>query len=46
MQYTKNLLTAADRAKLQTIEKSIISGKLKVWNVPTQGYPTWWVGKK
>jgi basic membrane protein A len=46
MQYTKNLLTAADRAKLQTIEKSIISGKLKVWNVPTQGYPKWWVGKK
>jgi basic membrane protein A and related proteins len=46
MQYTKNLLTAADRAKLQAITKAIISGKLKVWNVPTQGYPKWWVGKK
>jgi basic membrane protein A len=46
MHYTKKLLPASDRSRLQRIEKSIISGKIKVWNVPTQGYPSWWVGKK
>jgi basic membrane protein A len=46
MQYTKQLLTAADRARLTTITKQIESGKIKVWNVPTQGYPKWFVGHK
>ncbi|MGH3221797.1 MAG: BMP family lipoprotein, partial [Streptosporangiaceae bacterium] len=41
MQYTKSLFTAADLAKLQKTESDIESGALKVWNVPTQGYPPW-----
>lgn len=46
MQYTEKLLTAADRARLKTITTQIESGKIKVWNVPTQGYPKWFVGHK
>lgn len=46
MQYTKQLLTAGDRARLKTITQQIESGKIHVWNVPTQGYPTWFVGHK
>lgn len=39
--YTKSLFSVADLAKVQQTEKSIESGALKVWNVPTQGYPSW-----
>lgn len=46
MQYTKQLLTPGDRARLKTITKQIESGKIHVWNVPTQGYPAWFVGHK
>lgn len=46
MQYTKQLLTSADVARLTSITKQIESGKIHVWNVPTQGYPSWFVGKK
>jgi basic membrane protein A len=46
MQYTRQLLTSADLARLKAITKQIENGKIRVWNVPTQGYPTWFVGKK
>lgn len=46
MQYTKQLLTASDRARLKAITKQIEDGKIHVWNVPTQGYPKWFVGHK
>lgn len=46
MQYTKQLLPPADRARLKSITKQIESNKIRVWNVPTQGYPSWFVGKK
>ena len=46
LQYTKQLLTAADLTRLKSISKQIESGKIHVWNVPTQGYPSWFVGHK
>ncbi|MFN2629622.1 MAG: BMP family protein [Gaiellaceae bacterium] len=46
MRYTRNLLPAADLKRLALITQQIKSGKLKVWNVPTQGYPSWFAGGK
>jgi Uncharacterized ABC-type transport system, periplasmic component/surface lipoprotein len=46
MQYTKKLLPAADLKRLALITRQIESGKIKVWNVPTQGYPPWFAGGK
>jgi len=42
MTYTKKLVPAADLTRLQAIKRGIIKGTIKVWNVPTQGYPAWW----
>jgi len=46
MTYTRKMIPAADLSRLNRIKQKIISGKIKVWNVPTQGYPSWFVGKK
>ncbi len=46
MTYTRSLIPAADLQRLTTLERDIESGKIHVWNVPTQGYPTWFVGGK
>jgi basic membrane protein A len=46
MQYTKQVLPNSDLTRLKTITQQIESGKIHVWNVPTQGYPSWFVGKK
>jgi basic membrane protein A len=46
MQYTRHLFPPADLARLAQIKAAIEAGKIKVWNVPTQGYPSWFVGKK
>ncbi|MGD0715543.1 MAG: BMP family ABC transporter substrate-binding protein [Gaiellaceae bacterium] len=46
MRYTKKLLPAADLKRLALITRQIETGKIKVWNVPTQGYPSWFAGGK
>jgi basic membrane protein A len=46
MKYTKNLFPASDLKRLAQITAQIKSGKLQVWNVPTQGYPKWFSGGK
>jgi basic membrane protein A len=42
MTYTKDLIPAADLAKIDEMKKKIVSGEIKVWDVTTQGYPSWW----
>jgi basic membrane protein A len=44
MTYTKSLLPAGDLDRLAALQKDVESGRIHVWNVPTQGYPTWFVG--
>lgn len=46
MRYTSQLLPAADLKRLAQLATQIETGKLKVWNVPTQGYPSWFSGGK
>ena len=46
MKYTRKLFPAADLSRLAQITQQIKSGKLHVWNVPTQGYPKWFTGGK
>lgn len=46
MQYTRNLLPAAQLARLSQITKMVEDNKIHVWNVPTQGYPSWFSGGK
>jgi basic membrane protein A and related proteins len=46
MQYTKKLFPASDQHRLAQITQAVKSGKLHVWNVPTQGYPKWFSGGK
>lgn len=46
MQYTKKLFPPADLTRLANIEHGIEAGTIHVWNVPTQGYPSWFVGRK
>jgi basic membrane protein A len=46
MKYTKKLFPAADVSRLAQITQQIKTGKLHVWNVPTQGYPKWFTGGK
>lgn len=41
MKFTKDLVPAADLAKIDQLRQDIISGKTHVWNVITQGYPSW-----
>ena len=40
MQYTKALIPAAMLAKVEAARAAILDGKIKVWNVVEQGYPT------
>ena len=46
MRYTRKLFPASDLKRLAQITTQIKSGKLHVWNVPTQGYPKWFHGGK
>ena len=46
MKYTKKLLPASDLQRIGQLKKQIESGAIKVWNVPTQGYPSWFSGGK
>lgn len=39
--YTKAAIGQTTIAKVDATRQSIIAGKTKVWNVVTQGYPTW-----
>ena len=41
MKYTRSLIPASFLARVAAMKHAIISGKIKVWNVITQGYPTW-----
>lgn len=41
MTYTKNLIPAADLARIEDLKAKILSGEIKVWDVTEQGYPTW-----
>ncbi len=45
LKYTKSLFTAAQLAKVQAAETAIENKTLKVWDVPTQGYPSWFTTK-
>src|SRR5205814_3416048 len=40
MKYTKDKIPAADLEKVDQLRQQIIDGKIKVWNVITQGYPS------
>jgi len=42
MTYTRTLIPSAFLARVATLKKDIIDGKIKVWNVITQGYPSWY----
>ncbi len=46
MKYTRKLFPASDLKRLAQITQMVKSGKLHVWNVPTQGYPKWFTGGK
>jgi len=46
MKYTRKLFPAADLKRLAQITNLVKTGKLHVWNVPTQGYPKWFAGGK
>jgi basic membrane protein A and related proteins len=46
MRYTRKLFPASDLKRLAKLTTQIKSGKLHVWNVPTQGYPKWFSGGK
>ena len=39
MKYTKQEIPAADLTKVDQAKRDIVDGKVKVWNVITQGYP-------
>jgi basic membrane protein A len=41
MTYTKNVIPAADLARIEALKAKILSGEIKVWDVTEQGYPTW-----
>lgn len=45
MKYTKHLFTADQLDKVKAAEKAIEAKKLKVWDVPSQGYPSWFKNK-
>lgn len=42
MTYTRTLVPSAYMARIATLKSQIASGKIKVWNVITQGYPSWY----
>ena len=39
MKYTRDVIPAATIAKVEDLQKKILSGEIKVWNVVDQGYP-------
>ena len=39
MKYTREMIPAATLAKVEDLQKKILSGEIKVWNVVDQGYP-------
>ncbi len=39
MTHTRDMIPAADVAKVEDLKKKILSGEIKVWNVVDQGYP-------
>jgi basic membrane protein A len=39
--YTKNDVPAEVMSRLDELKSKITSGELKVWDVVSQGYPTW-----
>jgi len=41
MKHTKELIPAAILEKVEAAKQDILSGKVQVWNVVTQGYPDW-----
>ncbi|MCR5856725.1 BMP family protein [Mesorhizobium sp. J428] len=41
MKHTKELIPAPILEKVETAKQDILSGKVQVWNVVTQGYPDW-----
>ncbi|SMH56356.1 nucleoside-binding protein [Mesorhizobium australicum] len=41
MEHTKELIPAAILEKVEAAKQDILSGKVQVWNVVTQGYPDW-----
>lgn len=41
MKYTKKMIPQPILAKVEKAKQGILSGKIKVWNVITQGYPSW-----
>jgi basic membrane protein A len=43
-QYTKQDIPESVRTKVADLQKKIVSGELKVWNVIDQGYPAWLTG--
>ncbi|MET4782964.1 BMP family ABC transporter substrate-binding protein [Glaciihabitans sp. UYNi722] len=43
--YTKDAIGQATIDKLAKMKQDIIDGKIKVWNVVNQGYPTYYPGK-
>ena len=41
MKYTKDKIPADILKKVDEAKEGILSGKIKVWNVVDQGYPSW-----
>ena len=41
MKYTKSMIPPAILEKVEAAKKDILSGKIKVWNVVDQGYPSY-----
>lgn len=41
LQYTKSAISTDALAQVDQAKKDIIDGKVKVWDVTTQGYPEW-----
>jgi basic membrane protein A len=44
-QYTKDAIGADEIAKIDALKQKIIDGQIKVWDVVTQGYPSFYSGK-
>ncbi len=42
MKFTRSLVPAADLSRVDRYRQDILSGRIKVWNVISQGYPSWY----
>lgn len=42
MTYTRKLIPPASLSRVAAMKRDIIAGKIKVWNVIAQGYPSWY----